>query len=415
MADGGFSRDIGGSALFEGARTRLARTLRLHVDARPHLVDTTMFYAPKSGGVKRYLGAKRAWIKANRPCVRHTLMVPGPRTGLQSRGLVTLHSAKIPFGDGYRFPTLGPRWSGWLESLAPTVIEAGDTLVPGQAAIEAGQRLGVPVVGFCHSDPGSQAALHFGEWAKKPVEKRWAKVFSEFDRVVAPSRYIADRLNEAGVDRVVVRPLGVDVDQFRPELRDRAALLRRLELPSNTRLLVFAGRPAKEKNVEALVAAVQALGDPYRLLLVGAGVGFEEERGVIAIPYTKDGAELAQILASADAFVHANAMEPFGLIVLEAMSSGLPVVGIEAGGVQETVADGCGRLAASDRPQDLAEATHDLFADDWDRVSARARAHVVAQFSWHKVFTDLSAVYADVGGGAAFAGAAAQEATPIVH
>jgi alpha-1,6-mannosyltransferase len=400
--DGGFLRETNSGFLFEGAKTRLARALRLAEDARPHLVDTTMFYAPRSGGVKRYLEAKRAWLKANRPGVRHTLLVPGNRTGLQSRGLVTLYAAKIPFGDGYRFPTLGPRWANWLESLSPTVIEAGDYFTPGRAALEAGQRLGVPVVGFCHSDPGSQAALHFGEWAKKPVETAWAKVFSEFDRVVAPSRYIAERLIEAGVDGVVVRPLGVDVAQFRPTLRDRERLLRELDLPSSTRLLVAAGRPAREKNVEALVAAVQKLGDPYRLLLIGCGVGFEDQPGVIARPYTKDGTELARILASADAYVHANAMEPFGLIVLEAMASGLPVAGVASGGVRETVGDGCGRLAASDRPGDLAEAIEDLFADDWERLSACAREHVVGQFSWDRVFQDLTAVYAEVAGARAF-------------
>lgn len=403
MADGGYTREFGSGLLFEGPKTRLARALRVTEDARPHLVDTTMFYAPRSGGVKRYLGAKRAWLKANRPGVRHTLVVPGPRTGVQSRGLVTLHAAKIPFGDGYRFPTLGPRWADWLATLKPAVIEAGDYFTPGRAALEAGQRLGVPVVGFCHSDPGSQAALHFGEWAKKPVETAWAKVFSEFDRVVAPSRYIADRLTEAGVRRVVVRPLGVDVAQFRPTLRDREGLLRDLGLPSSTRLLVAAGRPAKEKNVEALVAAVQKLGGPYRLLLVGCGVGFEDEPGVVARPYTRDGAELARILASADVYVHANAMEPFGLIVLEAMASGLPVAGVASGGVKETVGDGCGRLAASDRPRDLAEAIDDLFSDDWGRLSARARDHVVRQFSWDRVFSDLSAVYAEVSGAEAFA------------
>jgi alpha-1,6-mannosyltransferase len=68
---------------------------------------------------------------------------------------------------------------------------------------------GCPVVGFCHSDPAGLAALHFGEWAKKPVEKRWARLFGQFDRVVSPSRYIARRLEEAGVGNIVIRPLGV--------------------------------------------------------------------------------------------------------------------------------------------------------------------------------------------------------------
>ena len=51
--------------------------------ARPHdlhLLDTTMLFAPKSGGVKRYLLAKRAWLARTRPDLRHTLVVPGPRT-----------------------------------------------------------------------------------------------------------------------------------------------------------------------------------------------------------------------------------------------------------------------------------------------------------------------------------------------
>jgi alpha-1,6-mannosyltransferase len=50
------------------------------------LVDTTMLYAPRSGGVRRYLNSKRTWIAANRPQVRHTLVVPGPRDAHDGHG-----------------------------------------------------------------------------------------------------------------------------------------------------------------------------------------------------------------------------------------------------------------------------------------------------------------------------------------
>ena len=374
------------------------------------LIDTTMLYAPKSGGVKRYLLAKKAWIEANRPEVTHRLVVPGATHAVDPAGIVTLHATKLPFGDGYRWPQSTRRWAAWLAALNPTVIEAGDPYTPGQAAIEAGQRVGCPVVGFCHSDPAGLAALHFGEWAKKPVQKRWAKLFGQFDRVVSPSRFIARRLEEAGVRDIVVRPLGVEIDTFRPDRRDRDWLLKKLGLPSSARLLCFAGRPAREKNIDVLIEAVQKLGDPYHLVLVGAGQGLPAEDRVISLPYEANPKAVAKIIASCDAFVHANDKEPFGLIVLEAMACGRPVVGVNAGGVKETVDDTVGQLAKSAEPKAYAAAIEALFKRDIEAIGEAARARAVDRFAWDRVFADLCQVYADVSGAPAFA-----EAAPAVH
>ena len=344
--------------LIPGLDIEVAETLRAlktaSLDERPRLVDTTMLYAPRSGGVKRYLLSKKAWIEANRPGVSHSLIVPGARHKARPDGIVQLRATKLPFGDGYRWPTSVKRWSAWVAAMKPSIIEAGDPYTPGQGALEAGQRVGCPVVGFCHSDPAGLAALHFGEWAKKPVEKRWARLFSQFDRVVSPSRFIARRLEEAGVDNIVIRPLGVEIDTFRPERRDRQWLLDRLGLDQDARLLCFAGRPAKEKNVDVLIDAVQKLGAPYHLVLVGAGAGMPPEDRVISLPYEKDPRAVARIIASCDAFVHANDREPFGLIVLEAMACGRPVVGVNAGGVAETVDESVGQLAARADADDYA-------------------------------------------------------------
>jgi alpha-1,6-mannosyltransferase len=391
--------------------SRLSETLR-HLrpdlqDGRPHLLDGTMLYAPRSGGVKRYLTAKRAWLGRARPGVRHSLLVPGAKSGLAGEGVLTIRAAKLPFGDGYRWPSNVKRWASWIEALAPSVIEAGDPYTPGQAALEAGQRLGVPVVGFCHSDPAALAALHLGEWAKKPVEKRWAKLFAQFDQVVAPSRFIAARLAESGVEDVVCRPLGVDVETFRPERRDRAWLRRKLGLPASARLLVFAGRPAKEKNIEGLIEAVQRLGEPYVLLLVGAGAGLPPEERVISLPYEREPKSLARVIASCDAFVHANDREPFGLIVLEAMACGLPVVGVASGGVAETVDERVGRLARSADPGCFAEAVEALFAGDPAEMGRAARRKAMERFAWDRVFEDMAGLYAGLTGEHAFNDAAA--------
>lgn len=392
--------------LIPGLDEEVAATLRAlkaaSEEPRPRLVDTTMLYAPRSGGVKRYLLSKKAWLAENRPGVAHSLIVPGARHRAGVDGIVKLRATKLPFGDGYRWPTSVRRWGAWVAAMKPDLIEAGDPYTPGQGALEAGQRAGCPVVGFCHSDPASLAALHFGEWAKKPVEKRWARLFSQFDRVVSPSRFIARRLEEAGIDNIVVRPLGVEIDTFRPDRGDRDWLRRKLGLGADARILCFAGRPAKEKNIDVLIEAVQKLGAPYHLVLVGAGTGMPPEDRVISLPYEKDPKAVARIIASCDAFVHANDKEPFGLIVLEAMACGRPVVGVNAGGVAETVTNDVGQLAASADPDDYAQAIEALFARDVDALGVAARAYAVDRFAWNRVFEDLCATYAEVSGRSEF-------------
>ncbi len=153
--------------LFPGLDEEVADTLRATktaaADSRPRLVDTTMLFAPRSGGVKRYLLSKKAWLEGHRPEVAHNLVVPGAGYRMEPDGVVRLHAPKLPFGDGYRWPSSVRRWGAWVSSLNPALIEAGDPYTPGQGALEAGQRVGCPVVGFCHSDPAALAALHFGE------------------------------------------------------------------------------------------------------------------------------------------------------------------------------------------------------------------------------------------------------------
>jgi hypothetical protein len=72
---------------------------RRRAASKPHLVDATMLFAPRSGGVKRYLLAKQAWLKT-REDVRHTLVVPGAITRLRRGALSTIAAARLPFGDG---------------------------------------------------------------------------------------------------------------------------------------------------------------------------------------------------------------------------------------------------------------------------------------------------------------------------
>jgi alpha-1,6-mannosyltransferase len=368
------------------------------LQSQPHLIDTTMLFAPKSGGVKRYLLAKQAWLREARPGVQHTLVVPGDATRTALRGTATIAAARLPFGDGYRYPASIRKWADQLVALQPDVIEAGDPFGPGHAALEAGERLGVPVVGFCHTDPAALAALHIGEWAEPTVRRRWAQFFRRFDRVIAPSRHIADRLACAGVPDVRVQPLGVDTTLFRPDCADREGLRRQLGLSPETRLLIFAGRAAREKNIDVLLETILKLGAPYHLVLVGAGQFAKPQAHTTFIDFQRDTAAVARLLASANAFVHANDKEPFGLIALEAMASGLPIVCVKSGGLSEIVDQEIGQLAERATASAMAEAVQALFARDPVAIGAAARHRAETRHGWAATFEGLTTLYAELTG-----------------
>ncbi|MBU4435217.1 MAG: glycosyltransferase family 1 protein [Alphaproteobacteria bacterium] len=361
-----------------------------------------MLYAPRSGGVRRYLNSKRTWLAENRPGVHHTLVVPGARDAHDGRGRVSIYAAPLPFGDGYRWPVVKQAWMERLIRQRPNIIEAGDPYTPGLAALRAGDALGIPVVGFCHTDLGALAALHIGEWAEKPVQRRWAAIYSQFDQAVAPSRFIAGRLIEAGVPNAIGLPLGVDVDIFNPERGDPAGLRAALGLTARHRILVFAGRPAREKRLDVLVEAVERLGDPYVLLLVGAGNGAPVSDRVICMDYQRDPQALAAILAGCDAFVHANDNEPFGLVVLEAMACGLPVIGVASGGVAESVDGTVGELAMASEAGALADAIESVFERGAADLGLAARRRAVERHDWDTVFQTLCQIYGGLTGAPGF-------------
>ncbi len=360
-----------------------------------HIVDTTMFYAPASGGVRTYLDAKSAWLRG-RAGVRHHLLVPGPRRRSEGERR-WLPAPPLPFGNGYRFPLRRGPWVEALMALEPDLIEAEDPYLLPWAALEAGRRLGVPVVGFYHSDLPRLAGTRAGDWSNRLLNHYVANLYRRFDRVLAPSRVMAEKLRRLGVERVHVQPLGVDIERFHPRKRD-PRLRQRLGLEPDTRLLVFAGRGAREKNLPVLLETLRILGKGYHLHLVGSHMPRRLPENVTRSERFLDPQAVAAWLASSDALVHAGDRETFGLVVLEAMASGIPVVGVKAGAVAELVAPGTGLLAQPRSASSLAEAVRALFADGWQGMGRRARHHVERCCSWERIFPRLLRHYVELTG-----------------
>ena len=355
------------------------------------LVDTTMFFAGESGGVKRYLLAKHEWLAGNKN-ICHTLLVPGSDDRDDGDGILTLASPALPFGNGYRLPLDMVRWRRRLDSLAPDLIEVGDPYQLAWAALKVGRARDVPVVGFYHSDLVRLTGSRLGVWSEAVIGRYVVDLYKRFDLVLAPSRILMARLQALGVPRVALQPLGVDTARFHPGRRD-PNLRRSMGLRDDTRLLIFAGRFAREKNIPVLLETLQWLGYGYHLLLVGGGARMPSAANVTCIPYVSSVECLARLMASCDAFIHAGDQETFGLVVLEAMACGVPVVGVAAGGVGELVDVTVGMLAHRRHPRLLAHAVSALFERNLDSVGRRCRERVESHYSWNRVLPSLMEHY----------------------
>jgi len=381
--------------------------------AAPHVVDTTMFWSPTGGGVRRYLLTKNAWLRLEAGW-RHTILAPGAHgpSCADSGGL------SLPLGGGYRVPLERRRAAAAIAARRPDLIEVGDPYRLAWAALDAGQRCGVPAVAFCHSNLAAMASLWAGgegplaRTAHRAAAAYLARVYRDFDLVLAPSRAMVRALRAMGVEGAKHQPLGVDTHEFHPRRRD-AAWRHGLGVGPNRRVLLYAGRFAPEKHLRVLAEAVERLGPRYLLLAVGQGPTPPRGAQVRVLPFEHGTRSLARIVASVDGFVHAGDQETFGLGVLEAMACGIPVAARGAGGLSELVADGAGLAVRSNRVEDWTEAIAALFSSDRAPAVRLARERAEAH-DWSVVLPLLRRRYEQLMNAHAAAGAQPEETQPCV-
>jgi alpha-1,6-mannosyltransferase len=360
-----------------------------------HLVDTTLFYSPTSGGVKRYLTAKHDWLAAHTSWL-HTIVVPGRTAEIRRGGVCTLAGYPVPGTFNYRLPLNPRRWVQLLDALEPGLIEAGDAFHPAWAAWRVARRRGIALAAFSHSNLPQIIGRRCGRVLAEPAIRRYVRwLYERFDVVFAPSRLMCAYLKDIGVRHAVHQPLGVDAEVFSPQRRS-IPVRERLGLAAHARVLVYAGRFAKEKNLPLLLQAFARLGKPYHLLLIGGEHEARPQSNVTMLPYRRDSVELAGWIASADALVHAGTKETFGLVILEAMACGRPVVAARAGAFPEFIDDTVGIMAEPHDAGSMAEAIAALYDRDLDALGAAARERVLRQFTWHRAFHAQMATYASL-------------------
>jgi glycosyltransferase involved in cell wall biosynthesis len=216
------------------------------------------------------------------------------------------------------------------------------------------------------------------------------------------SRQMQRELTERGFLRVELWEPGVDAGQFRPNRRSEAWRARLTEGHPERTIILSVGRLAQEKDLESLAPVLPRL-PGYHLSFVGDGPAERMLRGVfVGMPASfvgkLRGDDLAAAYASADLFVLPSRTETLGLVALEAMASGLPVVGAARGGIPDLVAHHeTGLTFDPDEPGALERALRALAgnAAERERMGAAGRRRAEG-WDWARTTAGLRAQYARV-------------------
>ena len=362
--------------------------------------DLTQSWSEVGGGVRTYLLHKRRHILESTPH-RHLAIIPGPADAVieEDRAItVTIGSPHVPGSPNYRLLLRSGAVRRALERFRPDLIECQDAYnLPWTALAYRRRHPETALIAAYMTDfPTVYVERPLSRFLTKPVASLLGRVcyaychvlYRRFDSVFALSENGgAAKLRSLGIDPVEVVPLGVEVGEFAPTRRD-LRLRKRLSLTEGQPLIVYAGRLDGEKKPDVVVEAFRRLPREMgaKLALLGEGplkseiAALGDER-IIMPGYIRNRVELARWLASADIYVSAMADETFGISIIEAQASGLPVVGIAAGAMLDRVTDAMGRLGPIGDVEAMAQNILTVWGCDHEAMRQAARAHAL-QFSW---------------------------------
>jgi glycogen synthase len=280
-----------------------------------------------------------------------------------------------------------------------------------QAAIELKHRYRVPLVATIHAtERGRGRGVIADEHARRIEATEWDLIYQAW-RVIVCSRFMRDEVQHSfatPADKIDVVPNGVHLVAPAFTTADEQRHFRRRWVPDDAPLIVAVGRVVLEKGLHVLIDAlpeVLAAQPQVRVVIAGTG-GYAdalrqraEERGVAACiqfaGFVPDD-ERDRLYGVADVVAIPSLYEPFGIVALEAMAAGCPVVVAATGGLAEVVVDGRNGLLVP--PDNAGALAHAICATLDDPEAARQRAmaarhDVAAQFAWHDVAARTAQIY----------------------
>ena len=369
--------------------------------------DLTQSWSEQGGGVRTYLLHKRQHI-LERTGDRHLLIIPGARDEIVEEGrviTVTIASRRVPGSPNYRLLLRNGAVRKVLERFRPDLIECQDAYnLPWTALAYRKRHPGTAVTAAYMTDfPTVYVDRPFSKIFGRALARQCARLcysyvgrlYRRFDRVVALGEHGgAARLRSLGVERIEVIGLGVDTDEFGPQRRD-PELRKSLGLGEGQPLLIYVGRLDREKRPDVVVEAFRRLPAKLgaQLVLIGDGplraeIAALEDRRIHMPGFISCRPGLSRWLASADIYVSAMADETFGVSIIEAQASGLPVVGVSAGAMIDRVPPSLGRLGPVGDSKAMARNILDLWKRDHATLARQAIA-AAGRFDWAVVMGEL--------------------------
>ena len=327
-----------------------------------HILKLSDVYFPRINGVSTSIQTFRQALAEQE--VRVTVVAPDYPGCAAAEGVIRLPSRRVPFDPEDRLMRRSA-----LRALPRRLATAGIDLVHVQtpfaahyAGLDLARRLGVPCVATYHTH-FEEYLFHYIRFLPRAALRAAARHLAKsqcdaLDAVVVPSRPMAETLRGYGVAAPLhVIPTGLDAGQF---LRGDGARFRQAHgIAADRKIALYVGRAAFEKNIGFLLemAALARASRPDLLLVIaGEGPALPSLRRRVVelglhdhvrlVGYLPRDSGLKDCYAAADLFVFASLTETQGLVLLEAMALGLPVLAIAALGAAEIVGPQRGAVSA---------------------------------------------------------------------
>lgn len=322
-------------------------------------------------------------------------------------GLSEYKGAKIHGVSGMPFPLYPelklalprPSIGEALEKFNPDLIHVVNPAVLGLAGIYYSKTMNLPLMASYHTHLPKYLE-HYGLGMLEGVMWELIKAMHNQARInLVTSTAMQEELSFHGVERVQVWQRGVDTELFRPDL---ASVEMRSQLSQGhpeAPLLLYIGRLSAEKEVDRIKPVLEAI-PGARLALVGDGpYRAELEKHFADLPVHfvgyLGGEQLASAYASTDAFIFPSRTETLGLVLLEAMAAGCPVVAANSGGIPDIVTDGVnGYLFDPADEMGSIRATQKLLEAKAEREQMRLNARAEAEkWGWAAATRQLQQFY----------------------
>ncbi len=316
------------------------------------IIDVAEFYADEGGGVKTYINQKlQAGSRSGHEIV---VIAPGEKAGEEERfggRVIWVPGPALPVDRRYHILWRERAVHDILDREKPDVVEGSSPWTGGWFADRwKGDAVKTfifhqdPVAVYPHTVLGKLMAF---SKVDKLFMFYWAylrRLSLRFDATIVSGGWLAERLNSFRIKNPVAVPFGIDKTFSSPQRRNpelRRKLLEELGLPEDATLLMGISRHHPEKRLGTVFKGFRLASNQRKMGLVIFGDGpfhwmvKRQAKGVKHLKlmgFTSDREELADYLSSADYFVHGSAAETYGLVVAEAICSGLPVVVPNMGG-----------------------------------------------------------------------------------